>query len=153
MKSYNGFTANQRQKAFNWYKAELASGRRVKPDVCCACGQTENVNGHSENYGAPYGDHIGEWAFCYTCHMAIHNRDKDSMMWEGYKAVIKRGWRFRAIRSWPVWKDWFLFVHELNAPADRFDAPEYLALEELEWQSRQIRDCSMKQTPAADQAS
>ena len=140
MKSYNGFTASQRMKALKWIKAERAAGRREKHTVCMACGQTEGVNGHSEDYSAPYGDHIGKFALCYCCHMAVHNRKNDPMMWEGYKAMIRNGYRFRAIRAWPQWKDLFLYCHELNAPVDKHLPPIRFALEELEWQSRQINE-------------
>lgn len=141
MKAYNGFTPTQRQRAFNWYKFQLETGARVKPDECEACGQTEGVNGHSEDYSAPYGDHIGKYALCYCCHMAVHNRKNDALMWGGYKAMIHGGYRFRPISNWMVWKDLFLYCHELNGPADLELPPINRPLEEIEaWQSLQTSE-------------
>jgi len=141
MKSYNGFPASQRQRAFNWWKAKERRGEVSRPTVCEACGQTEGVNGHSEDYSEPFGPHIGEYALCYCCHMAVHNRHNDPMMWGGYKAMIHGGYRFRAIRNWMVWKDLFLYCNELNGPADLFPPPKSRILEDIEsWQSRQISE-------------
>jgi hypothetical protein len=52
--AYNGFTSSERDRAFAWYKGELAAGRRHRPTVCDVCGQTDGViEAHSEDYSGP----------------------------------------------------------------------------------------------------
>lgn len=63
--------------------------------MCQACGQTEGVlEWHSENYSQPYGDHIGQFGWCYFCHMLIHCRFKAEERWGQYARAIANGWRF-----------------------------------------------------------
>lgn len=100
MNSYNGFTPSQRMKALTWLKGEWAAGRRVKGCKCDACGQTEGrIDAHSEDYSAPYGDHIGKYTFCYRCHMMIHCRFKNPVAWHIYKQHIREGRIFAPIGS------------------------------------------------------
>ena len=76
MNSYNGYSGAQRLKALAWIKKEWANGTRpAKPCSCDVCGQTEGLlMWHSEDYSAPFGDNIGRFGLCYTCHMMIHCR-------------------------------------------------------------------------------
>lgn len=100
MNSYNGFTPAQRMKALNWLKGEWAAGRRTKGCQCDACGQTEGrIDAHSEDYSAPFGDHIGKYTFCYRCHMMIHCRFKNPEAWQIYKQHIREGRIFEPIGS------------------------------------------------------
>ena len=71
-KSYNGFSAAQRNRAGRWLNAEYAAGRRTRPTRCQACGTTEGVRGHSEDYSEPFGPHIGAFGLCHRCHLALH---------------------------------------------------------------------------------
>ena len=78
LKTYNGFDHNQRMRGYRWLQGEYAAGRRARPTVCDACGQTEGpIEAHSESYAAPFGGHIGRYGLCYRCHMTIHNRFKN----------------------------------------------------------------------------
>jgi hypothetical protein len=98
MKSYNGFSPAERQKAFDWLKKEYAAGRRSKPTVCDACGQEHGlIMAHSEDYGAPYGDNIGEWGLCFRCHMMVHCRFGNWSAWDRYKANVFGGWQYEAV--------------------------------------------------------
>ncbi|HLK60325.1 MAG TPA: hypothetical protein VKU00_27435 [Chthonomonadaceae bacterium] len=98
MKSYNGFSPAQRTRALAWLKKEYEAGRRQPPTVCQACGQTEGIiEAHSEDYSEPYGDHIGAYSFCYTCHMMLHCRFRNPQAWERYKEAIRRGVRYRPV--------------------------------------------------------
>lgn len=64
--------------------------------MCDACGQDAGViQPHSENYSAPYGDHIGEHGLCFTCHMMIHCRFRSPAAWQAYRAAIREGWIFK----------------------------------------------------------
>jgi hypothetical protein len=96
MKSYNGFSPCQRQAAFNWLKAECAAGRRVRPAICDACQQDEGfISAHSEDYSAPFGDHIGQYSFCYTCHMQVHCRFGNPEAWQAYRDAVRGGAIFK----------------------------------------------------------
>jgi hypothetical protein len=95
VKSYNGFTAKQRMDAFNWLKGEYAAGRRAKATSCDCCGQDKGiVEHHSEDYSAPYGDHIGQYSLCFVCHMMVHCRFRNMRQWEAYKKLVVSGANF-----------------------------------------------------------
>jgi hypothetical protein len=100
---YNGFTPYQRTKAYRWLKREYADGRRSPPTSCDGCGQTEGIiEAHSEDYSEPYGDHIGQFGFCYRCHMMLHNRIRAPEVWTRYKAEVAAGVTFTPflVRDW-----------------------------------------------------
>jgi len=92
LNSYNGFTPHFRMQAYRWLMAEYAAGRRGRPVVCDACGQTEGlIEAHSEDYSAPYGDHIGQHGLCWTCHMIVHTRFRNPAACEAYRAAVREG--------------------------------------------------------------
>lgn len=100
MKSYNGFTPKQRMDAFNWLKVEYADGRRARPTSCDCCEQDKGiVEHHSEDYSAPYGDHIGQYALCFVCHMMVHCRFRNLKQWESYKELVAQGANFTAYHN------------------------------------------------------
>jgi hypothetical protein len=46
---------------YRWLEREYAAGRRARPIMCDACGQADGpIDAHSEDYSAPFGDHIGD---------------------------------------------------------------------------------------------
>jgi hypothetical protein len=48
--------ATHPKKARRWLQGEYAAGRRARPTVCDACGQTEGeISAHSESYAEPFG--------------------------------------------------------------------------------------------------
>lgn len=97
MNPYNGYSGSQRLKALAWLKKEWAKGTRPKkPCSCDICGQTEGLLAwHSEDYSAPFGDNIGRFGLCYTCHMMIHCRYKNPRAWSNYKKAIANGVCFK----------------------------------------------------------
>lgn len=98
MNSYNGFAPDQRRRALAWLNREYAAGRRTRPIRCEACGQDRGpIDAHSENYGEPFGPHIGGFAVCYRCHMALHCRFRNPLAWDRYKADIRAGKIFHPI--------------------------------------------------------
>ncbi len=100
MNSYNGFSPKQRYRALDWLKAEYKAGRRHRPRVCDACGQTEGViEPHSEDYSEPFGDHIGAFGLCYRCHMMIHCRFRNRQVWDAYRQAVREGKRFQALHT------------------------------------------------------
>lgn len=109
MKSYNGFTPSQRMKAYRWLMAEYEAGRRQQPTRCDACEQTEGlIQPHSEDYSAPFGEHIGRYGLCYRCHMILHCRFSAPTAWQTYVAVLSSGKRFPAMYS----KLWGAFTRD-----------------------------------------
>jgi hypothetical protein len=93
--SYNGFVWSEHQRAYNWLKREWAAGRRVKvgPE-CNVCGQRQGyLMTHSEDYSAPYGEHIGQWSLYYWCHMLIQCRFRaeDVPMSSGVPHLVSNG--------------------------------------------------------------
>jgi len=113
MNSYNGFTPTQRMKAYKWLMNEYALGNRVKSCKCDSCGLTEGIiEPHSENYGEPYGNHIGQYSFCYRCHMMLHCRFRNPKAFQRYAQAVASGKQYS-----PFYKrNFFEFVEQqLNA--------------------------------------
>lgn len=76
MKSYNGFTPQQREASIPILKKAIAEGRIKDPmhDKCCICGQDKGIRHlHNEDYSP---DKVVEDAHCvcWRCHMMIHGR-------------------------------------------------------------------------------
>jgi hypothetical protein len=96
MKSYNGFSPQQRERAQRWLREEWTSGRLARPTVCCACGQDRGViDAHAEDYSEPFAaGKTDEFHLCFTCHMMVHCRHRNPMAWHRYRATIASGARF-----------------------------------------------------------
>lgn len=95
---YNGFNDKQRTAAYAWLKREYAAGRRVKPVECEACGQRDGlVMAHSEDYSAPYGDHIGRFSLCFRCHMLVHCRARNRPAFDRYVGELEAGFRYAGL--------------------------------------------------------
>lgn len=70
--------------------AEYAAERRVRPVLCDGCGQDAGlIQPHSEDYSKPWGDHIGKYGLCYTCHMMVHCRFKNPEVWDNYRDAVR----------------------------------------------------------------
>ncbi len=102
MNSYNGFSPARRLRALRWLTAEYDAGRRTRPTSCDACGQARGlIEAHSEDYGEPFGAHVGRFALCYRCHMLVHCRFRAPAAFEGYVASLELGHVWPPIgRSW-----------------------------------------------------
>ncbi len=89
---YKGFTPSQRAAAGRWLKKEIAEDRRPKASECMACGQKAGVlDYHSEDYSQPFGANIGEFQFCYLCHLLWHGRRRRPAGWEEYLRQLRAG--------------------------------------------------------------
>ena len=97
MKTYNGFSSEQRAKSLVWFKKQVAEGKRVKHTVCEVCGQTNHIQDHDEDYSEPFGDHIGKYGLCYFCHQVVHLRDRFPKGWEYFKQKISDGAIFEPV--------------------------------------------------------
>ncbi|MBN2024947.1 MAG: hypothetical protein JW809_19375 [Pirellulales bacterium] len=124
MKPYNGFSPQQRARTCPWLRREYESGRRARPTVCEACGQTEGaIEAHAEDYSEPFGDHICEFSLCYRCHMILHCRFGCPDAFHHYVQTLASGRRFVAMpgRSWPTFAREHL--QGRTAPTEPADAP------------------------------
>ena len=129
-KPYNGFTTEQRKKGGDWYRRRRRSGLIPAPKQCCCCGQTNGVNGHSEDYSEPFGPHIGFYELCYRCHMAVHCRLRNFKAFERYREAIKTR-TFRATRDFRVFIVQFQSFHDGVAYFERPIPAKHTFLDEL----------------------
>jgi len=149
MNFYNGFTPNQRLKALAWLKRQYAAGTRTPPSSCDACGQTDGViEPHDEDYSEPYGDHTGSIGVCYRCHMMIHCRFKNPDGWKQYRAAVRRGLRFEALRTRAFWK----FCQQLrgvSVPVTQHEPPKVAVLDLIEagYYVRHLNADKVRQSP------
>ena len=97
MKSYNGFSAEQRARAQAWLNSEWKSGRLPRPASCCACGRAAAdsrgmvFDAHAEDYSEPFGLQTQEFHLCFSCHMALHCRFGKDASWTDYRAAVAAG--------------------------------------------------------------
>ncbi len=119
---YNGFSAAERTAAYNWKLRQYRLGRCPRrPAVCDACGQTEgHLEWHSEDYSAPFGDHIGQWGLCYRCHMLIHCRFRQPKVWDAYRQAVREGRRAVPL----LYRAWGNVVRQLNGATVQYTQHE-----------------------------
>lgn len=85
---YNGFTRRMRRRAHQW----LNKQNRPKPLYCMACGQREGILLlHTEDYSPPFGEHIGKYKLCYSCHNLLLLRLTLPENFRDYKNKIANG--------------------------------------------------------------
>jgi hypothetical protein len=121
VKDYNGFSAKEREDAYEWLKEQWRLGKRPKPEKCCACGQTEGVlMAHSEDYSKPYGDNIDRYPLCYICHMMVHCRFRNPEKFAAYAKIVSAGGRFKAFpgANWDGFRRAFLVAQTLPQHKD-----------------------------------
>lgn len=96
MRSYNGFSPSQRNRAQAWLRVEWVTGRLARPHTCHACGQTDGIiDAHAEDYSEPFqAGKTDEYHLCFTCHMIVHCRFNNRLAWDRYRDMIRRGFRF-----------------------------------------------------------
>lgn len=95
MKDYNGFSAETRERSWEFMKPKLASGELPRPTRCQACGQEGGaIDYHTEDYSEPFGPHLWEHSLCYRCHILLHCRFKAREIFAEYVRRLKSGERF-----------------------------------------------------------
>jgi hypothetical protein len=109
MKTYNGFTHEQRMKSLAWGNKQKKLGLWKAPTQCHACGQTEGtLDLHREDYTEPFHAE-DEYPVCYRCHMMIHCREHGMETWKMYKRIIQSGYRFAPIEGRNFMAFWWWF--------------------------------------------
>lgn len=78
MKSYNGFTPEQREYGDSIVKKAIERGdlKPLSEAVCCLCGQDKGIRHyHQEDY-SPDKVVADSHCLCWRCHMMLHSRYK-----------------------------------------------------------------------------
>ena len=94
MKDYNGFSASFRQKQYNKKKILIANGEMVdwSKQPCEVCGVKPKrgvlIMGHCEDYDDLYDNH----SICVECHMKLHRRFKEPLVWINHLIAVKDGY-------------------------------------------------------------
>jgi len=94
MGPYNGYTAKERQEKFDELKRRREGGIATEEgQPCMMCGDPDApVEQHSEDYSKPYRwVPPAEYALCRSCHYWIHQRFGKPLVWQAYKAHMRRG--------------------------------------------------------------
>lgn len=87
MRSYNGFSSNERAKVGKLQLDTIRAGKFPKPDKCELCGTTDDqLQLHNEDYSKPFDD---AHPICRACHLALHVRFTNPERWERRKAYIR----------------------------------------------------------------
>jgi len=81
LRSYNGFSGEQRVWVWQLQRWALDAGTLVRPKVCAVCSSRSRVSLHSENYADP----LVSIPLCHTCHMAVHGRFRHPDAWARFQ--------------------------------------------------------------------
>lgn|GEM_PF-1800439 len=105
MKDYNGFSADQRNRAQRWLNVQWAAGTLPRPTKCVACGQDEGIiDAHAEDYSEPFRAGVTDgFHLCFACHMMVHCRHRNQLRWSQYRATVEEGFKTLPYhsRNWP----------------------------------------------------
>ncbi|MEO8863157.1 MAG: hypothetical protein ABI354_02430 [Candidatus Saccharimonadales bacterium] len=86
MKSYNGFSSNERARVGNLLLIAIRAGEFPAPMQCELCLQTTGqMQLHNEDYSKPFDD---AHPICRSCHGALHIRFTKPARWESRKEII-----------------------------------------------------------------
>lgn len=93
MKSYNGFSATQRQKAQNWLNEQWKAKRLERPHKCVSCTQDQGIiDAHAEDYTEPFeAGKTDKYHLCFRCHMMLHCRFRNLEAFSVYTQRVKDG--------------------------------------------------------------
>lgn len=114
MKSYNGFTPEQRYQGDAILKDAISKGVIPAPNTrrCCLCGQAEGIlHYHNEDYTP---EHVVTDArvVCWRCHMMIHSRFRHPQSFAKYMIqVTMYGMQFPPVykgNDWDVLKEHYI---------------------------------------------
>jgi hypothetical protein len=64
--------------------------RLARPSECVACGQTEGIQAHAEDYSDPFRAGVTDgFHLCKKCHAMVHARSRNEKAWRDYRAKIE----------------------------------------------------------------
>lgn len=87
MKSYNGFSSNERAKVGKLQLNAIRAGLFPRPTKCELCLATDGqMQLHNEDYSKPFDD---AHPICRACHLALHVRFSNPERWEKRKEYIR----------------------------------------------------------------
>lgn len=89
MKSYKGWTKEERMKSSKLTKRAIANGEIPPPTKCERCGQTKGIiHYHNENYSHPtkYLEQL-----CWRCHLIHHSKYRSREAHDKYFKEISEG--------------------------------------------------------------
>lgn len=90
LSSYNGFPGPMREAVGRRQAKAWKNGDQPAPTTCEVCGQTEGaIHGHAEDYSR---DDV-YLPICITCHLILHMRFREPLMWDKYRAWVRAGWQ------------------------------------------------------------
>jgi hypothetical protein len=147
LKSYNGFSGEQRRRAQSWLIVQWRSGAITRPLDCCACGQTtQPIDAHAEDYSEPFRKGITDgFHLCYVCHMMVHCRHLSQDAWSTYRHMVENGGRAIPVggRNFPVFRQRFLIGDITPSLFNWFTPLKRRALREIEVsQDEALRACA-----------
>ena len=97
MKSYNGFTPEQRMEGDRIIKQAIAEGKLEPAKECRVCGQRDGIlHIHAEDYRP---DKILKncRCLCWRCHMILHSRYRNRDAFLTYFREVREGKKFLAV--------------------------------------------------------
>jgi hypothetical protein len=98
LRSYNGFSGQQRELVGRIINQKVAAGELNKACKCRRCGQTEGIiHYHCEDYSLPVTEEKIEH-LCWRCHMMWHSRFRNPESVAEYFAQIAQGKVFPPVR-------------------------------------------------------
>lgn len=96
-RSYNGFSAEERNRVGEIQVALLRRFPEYRQTVCMGCGMGRGVVQHLEDYTEPLKGIIG---LCTRCHVMIHERFRYPEQFARYAQAIADGWVFTRGAHW-----------------------------------------------------
>jgi hypothetical protein len=136
LKTYNGFSGEQRTRAQSWLNSQWKSGALARPVACIACGQTaQPIDAHAEDYSEPFRKDVTDaFHLCFICHMMVHSRHRSQQAWRAYRHMVEIGGRAIPVggRHFLVFQQKFLTGQIIPALFEWFGAPQRQALREIE---------------------
>lgn len=94
MKSYNGFTPQQRMEGDRIIKQAIAEGKLKPPTKCRVCGQDKGIlHVHAEDY-RPDKILANCRCLCWRCHMILHSRYRNREAFNRYFKEVREGKKY-----------------------------------------------------------
>jgi hypothetical protein len=86
LRSYNGFSGEQRVRVWQLQGWAQDVGVLPKPKWCSVCGSGSHVGFHCESYADPWS----AIPLCQSCHLAVHRRFREPETWVRFQVRHRR---------------------------------------------------------------